>query len=119
MREITINYHSHRLKDVKDVTQMSSDGQSIKSRLEELCIATAEDIKACANTCDAYSKKKLVVKVLAGPVWEGKLLEFAGLFTQRKEEFAFALTVNTAVGVGMANDKLDAVEAITREVDKK
>lgn len=108
-----------RLKDIKDVNQTTTDGKTMKSRLEELAIATAEDIKACANTCEVYSKKKLVVKVLAGPVWEGKLLEYVGLFTQRKQEFMFALTVNTAVGVGEANTKLDTIDSITREVDKK
>jgi hypothetical protein len=113
------NKLSPRLKDIKDVDQISLEGNTMKGRLEELSIMTAEDIKSCANTCDAYSKKKLVVKVLSGPVWEGKLLEFVSLFTERKQQFMFALSVNTALGVGEANMKLDNVEAITREVNKK
>lgn len=108
-----------RLKDVKDVNQTAPDGQTIRGRLQELSITTAEDIKSCANTCDTYSKKKLIVKILSGPLWEGKLLNFVGLFTQRKQDFMFALTVNTAVGVSDANIKLDNVEAMTREIDNK
>lgn len=104
---------------MKDVNQTAPDGQTIRGRLQELSITTAEDIKSCANTCDTYSKKKLIVKILSGPLWEGKLLNFVGLFTQRKQDFMFALTVNTAVGVSDANIKLDNVEAMTREIDNK
>lgn len=76
-----------RLKDVKDIEQIGPDSQTIKGRLQVLCTATAENIKKCANTCDTYSKKKVVVKIFAGPIWEGKLVEFVGLFTKRRQEY--------------------------------
>jgi hypothetical protein len=108
-----------RLRDVKDVNQVAPDGQTIRGRLQELSITTAEDIKACSNVCDAYSKKKLIVKLISGPLWEGRLLDYVGLFTQRKEQFLFALSVNTAAGVTAANYKLDNVESMTQEIEKK
>lgn len=76
-----------RLKDVKDVEQLGPDNQTIKGRMQALCTQTADDIKKCANTCDTYSKKKLVVKIFAGPIWEGKLVAFVGLFTKRRQEY--------------------------------
>ena len=101
------------------MNQVAPDGQTIRGRLQELSITTAEDIKACSNVCDAYSKKKFLVKIISAPLWEGKLLNYVGLFTQRKEEFKFALSINTAAGVSAANYKLDSVEIMTREIEKK
>jgi hypothetical protein len=72
---------------VKDIDQIGPDNQTIKGRLQELCTKSATDIRECANTCDTFSKKKLVVKIFAGPIWEGKLVAFAGLFTKRRQEF--------------------------------
>jgi hypothetical protein len=51
---------SFRLKEVKDVEQVSPDGSSIKARMQQLAGDTAKDIRDCANTCDTYTKKKLV-----------------------------------------------------------
>ena len=45
-----------RLKDVTDPKQTTSDGQTIESRIQTLCEAAAEDIRKCANVCDAYLK---------------------------------------------------------------
>jgi hypothetical protein len=100
------------------------------------CSSTSDDIRPCANACDTYSKKKLVgqfrdfilvtlpadwraVKVLKGPIWEGRLVKFCGLFTQRRSEFEFALSIHTALGVEAANKTLGDVEKTTREMDAK
>ncbi|KAK6981220.1 hypothetical protein R3P38DRAFT_2664248 [Favolaschia claudopus] len=101
-----------QLKNVKDADEVAPDGSTIKGRLQEIVNIATDDIKACANACDAYTKKKLVVKVLKGPVWEGKLVKFAGTFTKRRSEFEFALSVHTAVGV-------DAVNKVTQEMNQK
>ena len=45
-----------RLKDVTDVAKIAPDGQTIEGRMQGLCKDVAEDIKKCANTCDAYLK---------------------------------------------------------------
>lgn len=52
--------HYERLKTVKDPDEVAPDGSTIKSRMEALSKGTADDIKSCGNTCDAYSKKKLL-----------------------------------------------------------
>ena len=61
-------------------------------------------------------RKKVLVKIFAGPVWEGRLLEFVGVFTKRREEFEFALTIHATIGVDAANLKLDTVNQRTVEL---
>ena len=76
-----------------------------------------------SSKCTAYSdflvslslgniRKKLLVKIFAGPVWEPKLLAFVGVFTKRRDEFKFALAIHTAV-------KLDSVYDQTEELSRK
>ncbi|KAJ7481705.1 hypothetical protein FB451DRAFT_135256 [Mycena latifolia] len=108
-----------QLKNVKDADETAPDGTTIKGRMQEIVKATAEDIKACANACDTYTKKKLVVKILKGPVWEGKLVKFAGAFTKRRSEFEFALSIHTALGVDAANKTLGSVDKATQEMNQK
>jgi hypothetical protein len=59
------------------------------------------------------------VKIFAGPIWEGRLVTFVTTFTKRRNEFEFALTIHTAVGVDEANIKLVTVDERTAEMDKK
>ena len=130
------DWPTSRLKDVSDPKQIAPDGQTIEGRMQKLCEVVAEDIKKCANACDTYLKwvhpifnslfpdsqgvrKKLLVKIFAGPVWEGKLLEFVGIFTKRREAFEFTLTIHTTIGVDEANLKLDVVNMQTAELTRK
>jgi hypothetical protein len=124
-----------RLKNVKDAEEVAPDGTTIKGRMQEIVKGTADDIKACANgrpfvqivysnllcvkACDTYSKKKLVVKVLKGPIWEGRLVKFVGAFTKRRGEFEFALSIHTALGVDAANRALSTVDKTTQEMNAK
>jgi len=59
------------------------------------------------------------VKVFAGPIWEGRLVEFVVTFTKRRNEFEFALAIHTAVGVDEANIKLVTVDERTAELNQK
>ncbi|KAF8210104.1 hypothetical protein K438DRAFT_140561 [Mycena galopus ATCC 62051] len=108
-----------QLKNVRDADEIAPDGSTIKGRMQEIVQAAADDIKACANAVDAYSKKKVVVKILKGPVWEGKLVKFAGAFTKRRSEFEFALSIHTALGVDAANRTLSSVDKATQEMNLK
>ncbi|KAJ6588466.1 hypothetical protein B0H19DRAFT_1099542 [Mycena capillaripes] len=108
-----------QLKNVKDAEEIAPDGSTIKGRMQGIVKGTADDIKACANACDTYSKKKLVVKVLKGPIWEGKLVKFVGTFTKRRGEFEFALSIHTALGVDAANRAISAVDQTTQEMNAK
>ncbi|KAJ6458650.1 hypothetical protein C8R47DRAFT_995099, partial [Mycena vitilis] len=101
-----------QLKNVKDSEEVAPDGSTIRGRMQSIVEGTAEDIKSCANACDTYTKKKLIVKVLKGPIWEGKLVKFVGIFTKRRGDFEFALSVHTALGV-------DAISNVTQEMNAK
>ena len=84
---------------------------TVEARLQELSEKTAADIKACANVCDTYTKKRLLVKVLKGQIWEGKLVEWIEKFTSRKTEFEFALAIHTARAVDATKDSVEALHA--------
>ena len=64
-------------------------------------------------------RKKLLVKVFAGPIWEGRLLKFVGLFTDRRKEFGFALTLHTVAAVDSVVLKLGVVDQRTAELSQK
>jgi len=46
-------------------------------------------------------------------------VEFVATFTKRRNEFEFALTIHTAVGVDEANLKLVTVDERTAELNQK
>src|ERR1700728_5399200 len=52
----------------------------------------------------------LIVKVLKGPVWEGRLANFVNLFDDRKKEIQYELSIQTTLGVNSANDSLANVQ---------
>ena len=59
------------------------------------------------------------MKIFAGPIWEGRLVEFVATFTKRRGEFEFALSIHTAVGVDEANLRLVIVDERTAELNQK
>ncbi len=99
------------MRGIRDEESVGPDGQTIKARLQELIKQTAEDIKTCANACDTYAKKKLIVKVIKGSVWEGTLKGFIDMFANRRKAFTFALSIHVGVGVDDANRKLKEIDA--------
>ena len=60
--------------------------------------------------------KKILVKIFSGPVWEQRLVEFVGVFTNRRKEFILALSIHTAVAVDEANVKLNVIDQRTAEI---
>ena len=110
---------SRSLKDVQNAKVAGPDGISIEDRLKSLVARTADDIKLCSNACDTYMKKRLLAKVILGPSWDVKLLEFVGLFVKRRQEFEFELSMHTSQGVDKANVKLDNIEHESRALAEK
>ena len=88
-----------RLKGIETRTHVGLDGKNLEDRLETLSKNTADDIKACANLCDTFLKKKTLVRVFKGPVWAEKLGGFVTVFAERKGDFEFALAMHTANAV--------------------
>lgn len=80
--------------------------------MQSLVSGAAQDIKDCANACDTWMKKRILLKVLVGPAWEGKLAAFSATFNSRRMEFEFALQIHTASAI-------DQVQAATTAMNEK
>ncbi|KAF7319371.1 VPS13 domain-containing protein [Mycena chlorophos] len=108
-----------QLKNVTDPDALAPDGSTIKGRMQVIIETAAKNIKACANACDTYVKKKLVVKVIKGPIWEGRLAAFSGEFTKRKSEFEFAMSIHTALGVDAAVRGISSLTNSSQAIEAK
>ena len=109
---------SSSLKDVENEKLIAPDG-TIKDRLKSLVHRTADDIKECSNSCDTYIKKRLLAKVLLGSSWDATFLEFVKLFTKRRREFEFELSIHTSRSIDEANAKLDTIWNKTHDLNDK
>ncbi|CCM04671.1 uncharacterized protein FIBRA_06857 [Fibroporia radiculosa] len=105
-----------QLKDVRDDKVVGADGVSIEGRLQDLVKRTADDIKKCGNTCDAYSKMSVIAKVLKGPLWDGVFVNWVKLFSQRRSEFEFALAVHMARKIDDITTKMDDLSKMTETI---
>lgn len=111
--------HFRSLRHVENDKLIAPDGRNIEDRFRSIVERTADDIKLCSNICDTYAKKKLLAKVFLGPVWDDKLLSWVTLFSKRRKEFEFELSIHTSQGVDKANAKLDSIGDTTRVLDEK
>ena len=84
------------MKDINEFDRRDPSGLTLRSRLKTLAGQAERDIMECANTCDAYSKKKLLSKVLKGAAWESRLTDFLDRFMQTRSEIKMALALHTA-----------------------
>lgn len=87
--------------------------------MEVLIRGAAHDIQQCGNACDAYTKTRVLTRVIKGPIWDGTLVGFVGAFQTRKKQFMFALSVHTGLAVDRANDKLDGLQETTDEIKRR
>jgi len=106
-----------RLKSVsKDSLPEDS---SAASGIEKLCKKTANDIHECSNCCDVYSRKKLIVKCLSGSIWDERLKKFVQLFSDRRNEFMFAMSIHVTVGVEELKEGVMDIKAFTQDTNEK
>ena len=83
--------------------------QTVKSRNESVDLIEAElkddinnateDIEACANACNAYSKTRRLVKVFKSGPWEKKFTAFFDAFAKHRVRFNQVLTKHIAESV--------------------
>ena len=118
----TSNYRtaliSSSLKNVENDKLIAPDG-TVTDRLKSLVDRTADDIKQCSNSCDTYIKKRLLAKVLLGSSWDAKLLEFVKLFTKRRREFEFELSIHTSRSIDEVSAKLGTMWGKTHALNEK
>lgn len=101
-----------RLKDVEKVVFRAPDGSEMEGQLEKAAGAIAKDIEECANFCDMFLKKHVVVKVMNGLMWKDKFVNFLDTFARRKAEFERALAIRTV------NSNTEIKKSLI-EIDKK
>jgi hypothetical protein len=65
------------------------------------------------------ARKKLLVKIFAGSIWEGRLVEFVGVFAKRRDDIKLALVMHTTAGVDAVKLELDAVHEVTLDLSEK
>ena len=102
--------HSPRLKDVNKDKRAGEDNTTISGRMQLLIDKTEQDIRKCANSCNAYAKKKLLSKVVHSSSWSDEFKGYIQGFTDRRREFEFALSIYIGHAVNTANDKLVTIE---------
>ena len=96
----------HRLNHIKDPSVEDIDGSTVEGRMQGLIKQIADDIKRCANTCDVWSKMRLLARILKAPFWEGTFVDFVNLFAQRRTDLEFAMSMHTARGIDQVSNKL-------------
>jgi hypothetical protein len=60
-----------------------------------------------------------IVKVLKGPIYDGRLADYAARFAERRQQIQQALAMHTALGVDNINRTLAEVHQSIRAVDEK
>ncbi|ESK90786.1 hypothetical protein Moror_4058 [Moniliophthora roreri MCA 2997] len=82
---------------------------TVQEKIASLCIQIEEDIKACGNFCDAYSKKGILARIIKSPLYEIRLAEFGDTFEERQRELQLALNIFTAQEARFTNEALSAM----------
>lgn len=96
-----------RLKGISGHKRAGDGDVTIAERMQHLIQDAAEDIKNCANACNAYAKTFIVSKVLLSGSWSDDFKKYMERFLTRRDDFVLALSIYTGHAVNAANDKLD------------
>ena len=99
-----------RLQFIDGPSNVGTDGVTIQERLQNLVDMMAEDIRQCANACDAYAKRNLVSKDLLGLKWDDILERFIKQFNRRRADIELALAIHLGVNMELAYRKIDLLD---------
>ena len=105
-----LTFVSFRLKEINKDKRAGEDNTTISGRMQHLVDKTEQDIRKCANSCNAYAKKKTLSKVIHSSSWSDEFKGYIQGFTTRRGEFEFALSLYIGHAVNTANDKLVSIE---------
>ncbi|KIK51274.1 hypothetical protein GYMLUDRAFT_208804 [Collybiopsis luxurians FD-317 M1] len=96
------------LRHMKDPDHMDDEGNTIENRMSTLLNNIAEDIKKAGSACDHYMKKSFTLKSFK---YENRLTGYGDKFIEYRKQLIFNLSVHTAIGVDVANTKIDRMSA--------
>ncbi|KAJ3924783.1 MAG: hypothetical protein NXY57DRAFT_878191, partial [Lentinula lateritia] len=77
----------------------------------------AEDIWSCANLCDLYSKKHLLVKLLKSPIYEGQLAGYIQTFMEQCTELHTVLGMFTAHKIHLTFSLLEKNQEVLKSIN--
>ncbi|KAG7087300.1 hypothetical protein E1B28_013278 [Marasmius oreades] len=95
-----------QLRAIPSDQKTSDQLYTVEEKLASLCAKIEKDIQGCGNLCDTFSKKRFLVKLLKGSIYEIRLEEMAQTLDERQRELQFALGLFTARGIQSINDTL-------------
>ncbi|KIK58948.1 hypothetical protein GYMLUDRAFT_262272 [Collybiopsis luxurians FD-317 M1] len=91
-------------------------GFTVAESLKKLCTRISDDIWSCANLCDTYSKKRLLVKLLKSPIYEGRFAGYIDTFVDRRTELHTALSMFTAHKIHSAFSVLEKNQEVLESI---
>ncbi|KAJ7869275.1 hypothetical protein B0H14DRAFT_2571888 [Mycena olivaceomarginata] len=95
-----------RLRHMPDPEEKGPDGTTLKDRFSGLMQSIAKDITSCAKT-------------IKSKIYESRLAGYMAMFTNHKKEIGFALKFSMALGVDVANKKLDTQDLHLKVIEDK
>ena len=101
---------SSSLQDISKDKRAGKENTTISDRMQHLVDQTEKDIRQCANSCNAYAKKRALSKVIQSSSWSDEFKGRIKGFTTRKREFEFELSLYIGDAVNNANEKLLSIE---------
>ncbi|KAE9390394.1 hypothetical protein BT96DRAFT_865607 [Gymnopus androsaceus JB14] len=105
-----------QLRVIAPAQKEPNRGFTVEESLKKLCTRISEDIWSCANLCDSYSKKKLIVKLLKSPIYEGRLAEYIQTFIERRTELGTVLGMFTAHKIHSTFTLLEANQQVLNSI---
>ncbi|TFY65824.1 hypothetical protein EVG20_g5265 [Dentipellis fragilis] len=79
-------------------------------KMQELFSRIGTDIKKCGNTCDAYSKKSLIARVVQGTSWEKAFSAYSEMFLKHRDEIQRLVNFRTAVIVVQIDEDVQSAK---------
>ncbi|KAI5899169.1 uncharacterized protein SCHCODRAFT_02660832 [Schizophyllum commune H4-8] len=73
-----------------------AEESGIRGKLASLLQDISRDITECGNACDAYVKKRMIVRILKSYFYEQTLAEFAERFEMRRRQLSLLLDVKNS-----------------------
>ncbi|KAI8969692.1 hypothetical protein BD414DRAFT_518441 [Trametes punicea] len=86
-----------------------ANGKTIQERLQPIVDQIESDILRCANACDTYAKKSMLVKVFSCARWDVELQQYIKRFEKRRADVHLAIALHLGLNIDRALLQLDTL----------
>ncbi|KAA1475032.1 hypothetical protein DENSPDRAFT_841746 [Dentipellis sp. KUC8613] len=115
MKELMVVILSLKEVPRKPTVFPNQKAKIFNEKMQELFNRIGADIKNCGNTCDAYSKKSLIARVVQSSSWEKVFSAYSGMFLRHRDEIQRLVNFRTAVVVVQIDED---VRSAKRSIDE-